>query len=74
MLEYERLKQNDLFSTINRNTISDDKITVCVHNVRSLSKHIDDIVRNGRIVNNDIIEFIETQMNPSDTTCKISKD
>ena len=41
--------------------------------MRLLSKHIDDIV--GRyskwIINNDIIGFTETQINPSDSTCKI---
>ena len=44
LFEYERLKQNDLFSTIKRNNTSDNNITVFVHNARSLSKHIDDIV------------------------------
>ena len=39
--------------------------------MRSLSKHIDDIVNDNRVMNNDIIEFTETQINPSDSTCKI---
>ena len=69
--KYERLKQNDLFSTIKKNNISDNTITVFVHNVQSLSKHINDIVCNDRIIDNDIIEFSETQINPSDSTCKI---
>ena len=69
--EYERLKQNDLFSTIKRNNTSDNSITVFVHNVRSLSKHINDIVCDDRIINNDIIGFTETQINPSGSTCKI---
>ena len=43
MFEYDRHKQNDLFSTIRRNNISGDKITVFIHNITSLSKHIDDI-------------------------------
>ena len=34
LLEYERLKQNDLFSTIKRNALSGDTVTVLVHNVR----------------------------------------
>ena len=46
LLEYERLKQNDLFSTIKRNTITDNAITVLDHNMRSLSKHIGDTVIN----------------------------
>ena len=68
---YKRLKQNDLFSTIKRNNISDNTITVYFHNVRSLSKHINDIVCDNRIINNGIIGFTETKINPSDSTCKI---
>ena len=70
MFESECLKQNDLFSIIKRN-IWDDTFTVFVHNVRSLSKHINDIARDDRIINNDIIGFTETQIKPSDSTCKI---
>ena len=58
--EYERLEQNDLFSTIKRNNISDNTITVFVHNLRSLSKHINDIACDDRIINNDIIGFTDT--------------
>ena len=32
-LEYERLKQNDLFSTVISNAISCDTVTVLAHNV-----------------------------------------
>ena len=71
LIEYERLKQNDLFSTIKRNTISNNTITILVHNVRFLSKHVDDIVSDRRIINNDIIGFTETQISLSDSTCKI---
>ena len=39
--------------------------------MRSLSKHVDDIVADNRVMNNDIIGFTETQINPSDSTCKI---
>ena len=45
LLELECLKQNDLFSTVKRSTISDDTVTVLVFNVRLLSKHKGDIVR-----------------------------
>ena len=51
--------------------MSDDTITVFVHNVRSLSKHTDDVVSDDRIKNNDIIGFRDTQINPSDSTCKM---
>ena len=60
MLEYEHLKQNDLFSTIKRNNASDKTITVFVRNVRSLLKHLEDIVSDDRIINNDIIGFTIT--------------
>ena len=42
LLKYERLKQNFLFSTIKRNAISDDTITVLVHNVKLFPRHVDD--------------------------------
>ena len=71
LIEYERLKQNDLFSTVKKNTISGDTLTIYFHNVRSLSKHVDDIVSDDRIKNNDIIGFAETQINLSYSTCKI---
>ena len=48
LLEYERLKPNDLFSTIKRNATSGDTVAVLVHNVRSLPRHIDDIVSHNR--------------------------
>ena len=48
LLKYERLKQNDLFPTIKSNTISVYTVTVLVHNVRSLPKHIDDILNDSR--------------------------
>ena len=76
LLEYQRLKQNDLFSTIKRNAISGYTVTVLVHNVRSLPRHdivsdIDDIVSDNRIMNNGVVGFTETQIKPSDSTCKI---
>ena len=58
LLEYERLKQNDLFSTIKTNAISNDTVGVLIHNVRSLARHVDD----SRIINNGIIAFTETQI------------
>ena len=70
MLEYERLEQNDLFSTIKRNAVSCDIVTVLVHNVRSLTRHGGDILSDNRIANNDIIGFTETETKPSDSTSK----
>ena len=71
LLEHERLKRNDLFSTIKRNAISDDTVTILFHNVRSLPRHVSDIVSDNRIINNDITGFIETQINPSYSISKI---
>ena len=70
LLEYELLKQNDLFPTVKINNLSNNIFTVLIHNVRSLSKHVDDIVSEDRTINNDIIGFTETQIIPSDSTCK----
>ena len=71
LLEYERLKQNDLFSTVKRNAISGDTLTVFVHNVRSLPIHVDDILSDNSIIYSDIVGFLETQIKPSDSTSKI---
>ena len=68
MLEYKRLKQSDLFSTIKRNIISDNTLTVLVRNFRSLSKHVDHIVNDDRKINNSIVGFTETQTN---SPCKM---
>ena len=73
LLEYELLKQNDLFSTIKRNAISCDTVTVLVHNVRSLPRYVDDLVSDNRIINNNIIGFTETQIKQSYSTCKITE-
>ena len=67
MLEYERLKQNDLFTKIKRNTISEDTLTVFFHNVRSLSKHVNGILGNDRIMDDEITEWI-LRTNPMDIT------
>ena len=57
LLEYECLKQNDLFSTTKRNVISGDTVTVLVHNMKSLPRHVGDIIRGNRNMNNNIIAF-----------------
>ena len=46
-------------------------VTVLVHNNRSLLKHVDDIVSDNRIINNDVIGLTETQIKQSGSTCKI---
>ena len=73
MPEYEGLKQNNPLFIVKRNTISHDTITVFVHHVKSIPKHTDDTVSNDKIVNNDITAFTETQLNLSDSICKLIK-
>ena len=70
-LEYECLKPNYLFSQTKRFTTSDDRVTVPFHTLRSLSKHVDDIVSDARTIDNDITGFTETQINPYDSAYKI---
>ena len=67
------MKQNDLFSTMKRSTISNNTIMILVHNVRSLSKDDDDIVSHRRIINNGILGFTETLISLPDSTCRIAK-
>ena len=75
MLEYEHLKQNDLFATatIWRNIPfhTNDTVTVLAHNVRSPSNRVTDMVIDDRIMNGYSIGFTETQINLSDSTCKV---
>ena len=46
MLEYEHLKQNDFFSILKRNAISENTGRGLVHNVRSLPRNVDVAVLN----------------------------
>ena len=62
-----------MFSTKRRNTISGDTVTDLTHNVRSLSRHLDDIISDNRIVNSNIIEFMQTHIKLSDSTCKTTE-
>ena len=48
-------------------------MTIFVHYVRSLSKHIDDVVNDARWKSNDIIGYTETQVNPSNSTRKTTE-
>ena len=53
LLEYEPLKQNDLFSKVKRNAILGETLKVLVHNVRSLPKHVVDTLSHNRIINTE---------------------
>ena len=51
--------------------ISGNTVAVLVHYARSFPRYADDIQSDNRIINNDVIGFTETQVKPSDSTCKI---
>lgn len=57
-------KKSGSFSLMKRN-ISSDTLTILVHNVRSRSKQVDDIVTNKKIIN--IIGFIQAQIYLADS-------
>ena len=67
LVEYERLKNHSLFAEIEKNTVSNETLTLLILNVRSLKKHVNDLVNDYRIIKNDIVGFTETQVNPSDS-------
>ena len=58
--EYERLRQNSIFDTIEKVAISEDTTTLVLVNIRSLLKHALDNVSDNRLINNDILCFTET--------------
>ena len=60
--EYERLRQNSIFENIEKIIVTDDKITILLLNVSSLSKHACDIRRDGRLMSYDVLCFTETQL------------
>ena len=60
LLEYERLKQNDLFATIKKITISEDALTILVNNIRSLSKHVNNVISDDRIMNSGNIRLTKS--------------
>ena len=62
--EYERLRQNSIFDTIEKVTISEDTTTLVLVNIRSLLKHALDIAIDNRLINNDILCSTETQIQP----------
>ena len=71
LVEYERLCQNSIFDTIERVAISEDPTTLLLVNVRSLLKHALDIVSDNRLINNDVLCFTETQIQPHYSTSTI---
>ena len=72
-MEYQRLKQKNISSTIKRIPFSGVTITILNSNVRSLSRHVDEIESDNKAINKDIFGFTETQIKPPDSTCKIKE-
>ena len=64
-------KQNNLFATLKVDVITDDALTVLVLNVKSLSKHTDDIVSDKRMIYYDTIWFTEREISPPDSSSKV---
>ena len=62
MLQYEHLNQNDLSTTIKKNTVSEDTLTNPVHKVRPYSKLVNDVLKDDGIMNDDIIGFTDTSI------------
>ena len=56
-----------LFSTIERNVVLDDTLTIFILNVLSLAKYLNNIVHDYSCLKN-VFESTETQMKPSDCT------
>ena len=71
LLEYQRLKQKNILSTIKRIPFSGVTVTILNSNVRSLSRHPDGIESDNKTINKDIFGFTETQIKPPHSTCKI---
>ena len=70
--EYERLRQNSMFDNTEKTAISKYTTTFLLVNVRSLFKHAPDIVRgDNRLINNDILCFTVTQIQPHYSTSTI---
>ena len=65
--EYERLKSNSIFDSVQNIDISNDTLSLFLLNVRSLKKHARDLKSDIRIMNNDIVCLTETQMSPEST-------
>ena len=51
---------------------TDNTVLICFQNMRSISKHGNVTVSDDKLKNNDIMGFTEAQMNPPDSTCKIT--
>ena len=69
--EYERLRQNSIFDTIEGIAIPKDATTLLLVNVRLLLNHALDIVSDNILINRDMLCFTETQIQPHYSTSTI---
>ena len=69
--EYERLRQNSIFDTIEGIAIPKDATTLLLVNVRLLLNHALGIVSGNIFINRDMLCFTETQIQPHYSTSTI---
>ena len=72
--EYERLRKDNIFDSIEKYLVSNDSLTLVLLNSRSLAKHVLDISKDQRLLNNDFICFTETQVKPTHSVSQISEN
>ena len=71
--EYERLRStSNLLLTIQEKYVTtNNSLTITLLNVRSLSKHVMDVVADNRLCNSDALCFTETQIHPNQSVSNI---
>ena len=62
--ECKCIQGNSLFSTIDKNVVSDKTLTIFTMNVGPLAKHVQDLINDYRVLKNDVVGFTETQIKP----------
>ena len=70
--EYEWSNDQCIFPKTDRNSVLDDTFTIFTLNVRSLAKHVNNIVHRYSYLRNDIIRFKENPMKISESTSVIN--
>ena len=71
-LEYERLKQEQLFIPLISNTVEDKTLILTLFNKLSLNKHAIDIAHTDALLNSDIVCLTETQLTPDQCLTNIN--
>ena len=76
--EYERLREMSPITTSLSSqlqlTVSNNDVTVCLLNIRSLQKHSIDIKNDANKMNSDVIAFTETQLLPHNLDAEIREN